>query len=128
MCVHTDLQAPHAGRVIEGGVEFSRPARVAKVSDIPNVNTMIVIHTRQPTTAGVKGQRDCVRVTGLLPAGEQLTEEEEQTKTEEELHISISVFTCVCSPVNVFSLRYLASSILAMSAPRVCGRGKVHRK
>ena len=70
---HTDLHAPHTGGVVEGGVKFPCPAGVPEVSNIPNINTVVVVDTGQPAVGGVIGHRHRVRVSSLQPAGEQLT-------------------------------------------------------
>lgn len=69
--------------MVEGGVQFSCPAGVTEVSDVPHVNTVVVVDARQPAVGGVVGHRHCVRVTSLRPAGEQLTEEEEEEEKEQ---------------------------------------------
>lgn len=82
-CVHTDLQAPHTGGVVQGGVQLSRPAGVSEVSDVPHINTVVVVDARQPAVGRVVGHRHRVRVTSLRLAGEQLTEEEQRELREE---------------------------------------------
>lgn len=73
MWTHTDLQAPHTRRVVQSRVQFSCPAGVSQVSNVPNINTVVVVDTGQPAVCGVIGHGYRVRVPSLRPAGEQLT-------------------------------------------------------
>lgn len=77
----TDLHAPDTGRVVEGGVELPRPARVPQLPHIPHVHAVVVVDAGQPAAGGVIGHRHRVRVTSLWLVGEQLTEEGEEEKT-----------------------------------------------
>ena len=81
---HTDLKAPHTGGVVEGRVEFPCPAEILKVSDIPDINTVIIVDARQPAIGGVICHSHSVRVRRLCFAGEQLTEEEEPEGEQSE--------------------------------------------
>ena len=57
-----------------GAVEELRPhlAYLVDVSDVPDVDAVVLVHAGQPLVRGVKGQRHCIRVGGLcLPVEEE---------------------------------------------------------
>lgn len=66
----TYLHTPDAGRMIQSRVHL---AHFLGVPHIPNINAMIVVHTRQPLISRIKGQGNGVWIPGIGHSREEAT-------------------------------------------------------
>lgn len=84
--------------MVEGRIKFSCPARLSEVTDVPDINAVVIVNTGQPAVRGVKCHSYCIRVASIGPAGEQLTKGRRggNGKSSDDKLTHVCVCQCVC--------------------------------
>lgn len=66
----TYLHTPDAGGMIQSRIHL---AHFLGVPHIPNINAVVVVHTRQPLISRIEGQGDGVWISGIGRSREEAT-------------------------------------------------------
>lgn len=73
LCVH--LQVPNAAGVEESGVHLDSSVHF---SHIPNIHTVVIIHTAEPAADRIVANSDGIRVAGVLVGRKQVADGREK--------------------------------------------------